>query len=129
MQNKSPALVRKRLPPARIRACAGARGLFSGAEKETPKPKNRTNSAKEFSEQFEGVTGHYPLKQGFLRQIAPENSPESSAKSLLQSSLGYLFCPVIFWVSAPEPQTSALSPLTSRLSLPATGRLDPGTDL
>ena len=29
--------------------------------KKTPKPKNRTNSAKEFSEQFEGVTGHYPL--------------------------------------------------------------------
>ena len=29
--------------------------------KETPKPKNRTNSAKHFSEQFEG----YTIKQGF----------------------------------------------------------------
>ena len=29
------------------------------------KPKNRTNSAKEFSEQFEGLTGHCPLNKGF----------------------------------------------------------------
>ena len=40
-------------------------GLVKIKKKRTPKPKNRTNSAKEFSEQFEGVTGHYPLKQGF----------------------------------------------------------------
>ena len=29
------------------------------------KPKIRANGTKEFSEQFEGVTGHYPVKQGF----------------------------------------------------------------
>ena len=33
-------------------------------QKGPTKPKNRTNSTKEFSEQFEGVTGHYPVKQG-----------------------------------------------------------------
>ena len=37
----------------------------SGAPKRTPKPKNRTNSTKHLSEQFEGGTGHYPIKQGF----------------------------------------------------------------
>ena len=37
---------------------------FKG-QKRTPKPKNRTNSTKELSEQFDGVTGHYPVKQGF----------------------------------------------------------------
>ena len=49
------------------------------------KPKNRTNSTKEFSEQFEAVTGHYPVKQGVLRQIVPESSAERSAKSLSHS--------------------------------------------
>ena len=34
-------------------------------QKRTPKPKNRTNSTKELSEQFDGVTGHDPVKQGF----------------------------------------------------------------
>ena len=36
-----------------------------GGQKGPTKPKNRTNSTKEFSEQFEEVTGHYPVKQGF----------------------------------------------------------------
>ena len=35
------------------------------SQKRTPKPKNRKNSTKDFSEQFEGITGHYPLKRGF----------------------------------------------------------------
>ena len=35
------------------------------SQKRTPKPKNRTNSAREFSEQFEGFAGHCRLKQGF----------------------------------------------------------------
>ena len=37
----------------------------SGAKKEPQSQKNRTDSAKEFSDQFKGVAGHYPLKQGF----------------------------------------------------------------
>ena len=37
-----------------------------------PKQKNRTNSAKELSEQFEGVTGHYPLP--FVRTHSGNNS-------------------------------------------------------
>ena len=46
----------------------------------------RANSTKEFSEQFEGVTGHYPVKQGFWGKLrAPESSPERSAKSLSHS--------------------------------------------
>ena len=39
--------------------------LLSPPKKGPTKPKNRTNSTKEFSKQFEGVTGHYPVKQGF----------------------------------------------------------------
>ena len=38
--------------------------LYQGQTR-TPKPKNRTNSTKQFSEQFDGVAGHYPVKQGF----------------------------------------------------------------
>ena len=34
-------------------------------QKRRTKPKIRANSTKEFSEQFEGVVGHYPVKQGF----------------------------------------------------------------
>ena len=49
------------------------------------KPTNRMNSTKEFSEQFEGLTGSLPTKTRILRQIAPESSPEPSAKSLSRS--------------------------------------------
>ena len=35
------------------------------SQKGRTKPKNRTHSAKEFSERFEGITGHCPVKQGF----------------------------------------------------------------
>ena len=53
--------------------------------KRTHKPKNRTNSTKEFSEQFEGAIGSIPSQTRVLRQIAPESSPERSAKSLSHS--------------------------------------------
>ena len=49
------------------------------------KPKNRANSTKDFSEQFEGVTGSLPSKTRVLRRIASESSPERSAKSLSHS--------------------------------------------
>ena len=61
------------------------RQRFLGKRAVPTKPKNRTNSAKEFFEQFEGVAGQCPVKQGFLRQIAPESSPGRSAKSLSDS--------------------------------------------
>ena len=35
------------------------------SQKGPTKPKNRTSSTKEFSEQFEGVTGHCPVNTGF----------------------------------------------------------------
>ena len=53
--------------------------------KRTHKAKNRANSTKEFAEQFDGVTGSLPSKTRVLRQIAPESSPERSAKSLSRS--------------------------------------------
>ena len=56
--------------------------ILSGAKKDLTKPKNRTDSTKEFSEQFEGATGSLPSKTRVLRQITPESSPERSAKSL-----------------------------------------------
>ena len=45
------------------------------------KPNNRTNSTKEFSEQFEGVIGSLPRKTRVLRQIAPERSAKSLSRS------------------------------------------------
>ena len=48
-------------------------------------PQIGTNSTKEFSEQFEGGYRSLPGKTRVLRQIAPESSPERSAKSLSHS--------------------------------------------
>ena len=60
-------------------------------KKDPQNQQNRTNNAKEFSEQFEGATGPLPIKTRVLRQIAPESSPESSAKSLSQKFFGVPF--------------------------------------
>ena len=49
---------------------------FKG-QRRTPKPKNRTNSTKEFSEQIDGVTGHYPVKQGFLGELRQKVHPKA----------------------------------------------------
>ena len=49
------------LKTARIFMC----GALNSGTKRTHKAKNRTNSTKEFSEQFEGLPGHYPVKRGF----------------------------------------------------------------
>ena len=57
---------------------------YFGSQKGATKPKNRTNSTKEFSE-LRGVSGSLPSKTRVLRQIAPESSPERSAKSLSHS--------------------------------------------
>ena len=59
---------------------------FQGpSQKDPTKPRIRAKSTKELSEQFEGDTGHHPLKNRVLRQIAPESSPERSAKPLSHS--------------------------------------------
>ena len=61
-------------------------GVYSfRSQKGLTKPKIRTNSTKEFSEQFKGVSVSLPYKARVLRQIAPESSPERSAKSLRHS--------------------------------------------
>ena len=63
------------------------------SQKGLTKPKNRTNSTKELSEQFEGISGSLPSKTRVLRQIAPGSSPERLAKSLSHSFfLWCLFC-------------------------------------
>ena len=69
--------------------------FFHSWQKRTPKPKNRTNSAKEFSEQFEGGYRSMPIKTRVLRRIAPESSPESSAESLSQKFFGVPFLSLI----------------------------------
>ena len=96
--------------------CSQTKTKFRELQKRTPKPKNRTNSAKELSQQFEGFTGHFPLKQGVLKQIAPESSPESSTKSLSQKFFGVPF-------SVPdkfrELQTRPNSHLPAREATPA----------
>ena len=59
---------------------------FIRSQKRLTKPKHRKNSTKEFSEQFEGVTGSLPSRTSWvLKQIARESSPERSAKSLSHS--------------------------------------------
>ena len=67
-----------------------------------PKPKNRTNSAKEFSEQFEGVTGHYPLKQGFWGKSHQKVRPKVRRNLCRESSLRYLFLSLIIFDLARE---------------------------
>ena len=53
------------------------------SQKGLTKPKNRTNSTKEASEQTRG--DYQASKTRVLRQIAPESSPQRSAKSLSNS--------------------------------------------
>ena len=65
--------------------------LNSRAKKRTPKPKNHTNSAKEFSEQIRGGYRSLPIKTRVLRQIAPQNSPKVRRNLCRKNSLGYLF--------------------------------------
>ena len=64
----------------------------SGAKKD---PQSTKKSHEQHQRIFWTIWGHYSLtiKQGprVLRQIAPESSPESSAKSLLQKFLGVPF--------------------------------------
>ena len=48
-----------------IRCWRSPEGAEFRSQKGPTKPKNRTNSTKECSEEFEGATGHYPVKQGF----------------------------------------------------------------
>ena len=55
------------------------------SQKGPTKPKNRTNSTTEFSEQFEGVTGHYPVKQAFWGKSHQKVHPNCSAKYLSHS--------------------------------------------
>ena len=57
----------------------------------THKPKNRTNNTKEFSEQFEGVTGHYPVKQGFWGKSHQKVHPNVRQNLCHTASLWYLF--------------------------------------
>ena len=64
-------------------------GLASASRKEPQSPKNRTNSAKEFSEQFEGLTGHDPLKQGFWGKSHQKVHPKVRRNHCRKSSLGY----------------------------------------
>ena len=61
--------------------------------KRTHKAKDRTNSTRGFSDQFEWVTGSFPSKTRVLRRIAPESSPECSQNVCHAVSLWYLPCP------------------------------------
>ena len=69
----------------RFQVCCVFGCSLAPANKRLTKPKNRTNSTKEFSEQFEGFIGSLPNKTRVLRQITPESSPERSANSLSHS--------------------------------------------
>ena len=96
------------------------------SQKRTPKPKNRTNSTKEFSEQFEGVTGHYPLKQGLWGKSHQKVHPKVRRNLCRKSSLGYLFCPWQRWLksgfrgSTPNGRTKGSKVNERRFSWPTT---------
>ena len=62
------------------------------AKKEPTKPKNRTNNTKEFFEQFEGVTGNYPVNQGFWGKSHQKVHPNVRQNICHTVSLWYLFC-------------------------------------
>ena len=66
------------------------------------KPKNRTNSTKEFSEQFEGVTGHYPVKQGFWGKSDQKVHPNVRQNLCHAVSLWYLACPQQLTMQLPK---------------------------
>ena len=83
---------------------------FFRSQKGPTKPKNHTNSTKEFSEQFEGNTGHYPAKQGFR----PESSRECSAKSLSHSFFAVPFVCPIFICKELSFKSRDLGPLRPR---------------
>ena len=51
------------------------------------------NSTKESSEQFEGITGHYPVKQGFRGKSLQKVHPNVLQNLCHTVSLWYLFCP------------------------------------
>ena len=71
----------------RERRCLQAhpRQLVQEAKRPHKAKNNRTNSTKEYAEQFEGVTWSLPSKTRVLRQVTPESSPERSVKSLSHS--------------------------------------------
>ena len=63
------------------------------SQKGLTKPRNQTNRTKKFSEQFEGVTGHYPIEQGFSgksHQKVHQNVQQNPCHTV---SLWYLLCP------------------------------------
>ena len=48
---------------------------------------------KKFFKQFDGVTGQYPVKQGFWGESRQKVHPKVRQNLCRTSSLGYLFCP------------------------------------
>ena len=79
--------------------------FFRGSQKRLTMPKNHTNSTKEVSEQFEGVTGHYPVKQGFRGKSHQTIHPNVRLNLCHTVSLCYLFCPQSFSTMAGCPKT------------------------
>ena len=89
---------------------------FIRSQKGPTKPKNRTNSTNEFSEQFEGVTGHYPSKQGFWGKSHQKVHPNVRPNICHIVSLWCLFLSPINTQRPPEcPTTFKLDPSASTL--------------
>ena len=85
---------------SKIRWCPFLGGCLLGtsknvrSQKRTPKPKNRTNSTKEVPEQFEGVTGHCPSKQGFWGKSHQKVHPK----------FGEIFLAKVLWGTFSVPE-------------------------
>ena len=84
--------------------------VFEG-QKRTPKPKNRTNGPKNFLNNSRAL----PNKTRVLRRIAPESSPESSARSLSQKFFGVPFLFLMFPTSASLAETTGAIGSMTRL--------------
>ena len=95
-------------------------GSLAQEPKRLTKPKNRTNSTKEFSEQFEGITGSLASEARGLRQtkkIAPESSPEHSEHKILgaQFRCGTFSVPHFRRVPPCAVKTCAVRPVFARV--------------
>ena len=97
------------IAPLRFRGM-GLQGVHCAVfSKRTQKAKKRTNSTKDFLNNS-GVTGSTPSKARVLRQIAPESSPECSAKSLSHSFfvVPFLSPPVCSLLLLPSPSSRSI---------------------
>ena len=103
--------------------------FFFRSQRKNPKAKKSHQQHQTFSEQFEGVTGHYPLKQGFwgksqqgATRWGPTGPRASERKIFLREGLRKdLWKPLRAWNLCRKSSLAYLKVLCLRKLLPGTG--------